>query len=240
MWLQVKMVLKDPRMICVWIFTVFLVVIFSVVSARPWNNNTDNDFIEKRDVTEEKFDCEKFGPNVVIVRHSAVEDFNAEDDKCLEENKKKQRKERKKKRTERRRKRRQRKMMRKRKRKQKKLKMKKPKTKTGEKEILTKQQKRRRRLRRQRKLFLEQEEFRRWKRKLSMANLLQEPVAQDAITDLWTDLLGKGPQWREIYKDMHRYGEEEGHNTTHHNIGLSHNNTEKTKTTLTTSPSPLN
>ena len=130
-------------------------------------------------------------------------------------------------------------MMRKKKRKQKKLKMKKPKTKTGEKEILTKQQKRRRRLRRQRKLFLEQEEFRRWKRKLSMANLLQEPVAQDAITDLWTDLLGKGPQWREIYEDMHRY-EEEGHNTTHHNIGLSHNNTEKTKTTLTTSPSPLN
>merc|ERR1712187_241845 len=95
MWLQVKMVLKDPRMICVWIFTVFLVVIFSVVSARPWNNNTEDDFIEKRDVTEEKFDCEKFGPNVVIVRHSAVEDFNAEDDKCLEENKKKQRKEKK-------------------------------------------------------------------------------------------------------------------------------------------------
>ena len=73
-----------------------------------------------------------------------------------------------------------------------------------------------------------------------MANLLQEPVAQDAITDLWTDLLGKGPQWKEIYEDMHRYDDVgHDHNKTHH-LGLGHNHTEEIKTTLTASPSPLN
>ena len=125
--------------------------------------------------------------------------------------------------------------MRKKKRKERKYRHKKPKTKSGErksrtksgeKKILTKQQKRKRRLRRQRQLFLEQEEFRRWKRKLSMANLLQEPVAQDAITDLWTDLLEKGPEWKEIYGDMH--GPELGGNAKH-----------GTKTTISTPASPV-
>merc|ERR1712150_52072 len=63
----------------------------------------------------------------------------------------------------------------------------------------------------QRKMFLEQEEFRKWKRKLSVANLLAEPVAQTAINDLWKDLIAKGPQWEEIYLDMHKQ-------TGHHNI----------------------
>ena len=71
-------------------------------------------------------------------------------------------------------------------------------------------------MRRQRMVFLEQEEFRRWKRKLSMANLLNEPVAQNAISDLWTDLLKKGPEWKEIYEEMHEQGEGAQHsiNTT--------------------------
>ena len=60
-------------------------------------------------------------------------------------------------------------------------------------------------MKKQRQLFIEQEEFRRWKRKLSIANLLQEPVAQEAIGDLWTDLFQKGPEWREIYSNMHNF-----------------------------------
>merc|ERR1712115_496653 len=144
MWKQVKMVLKDPRMICVWIFTVFLIVIFSVVSARPWNE-TNNAF-EKREVAEEEFDCE----NMAIVKHAGVGDIR-DDEKCVENHRKELRKERKRKRKERRRKRRQKKMLRKRKRKQKKNRFKKPKTKSGEKKVLTKQQKRKRRLRRQRR-----------------------------------------------------------------------------------------
>ena len=63
-----------------------------------------------------------------------------------------------------------------------------------------------------------------------MANLLAEPVAQTAINDLWKvvlisvnnflnllilflfqDLIAKGPQWEEIYLDMHKQ-------TGHHNI----------------------
>ena len=52
-------------------------------------------------------------------------------------------------------------------------------------------------------MFLEQEEFRKWKRKVSVANLLSEPVAQEAIGDLWTDLIARGPKWEEIYRDMH-------------------------------------
>ena len=59
------------------------------------------------------------------------------------------------------------------------------------------------RLKKQRKMFLEQEEFRKWKRKISVANLLAEPVAQEAIGDLWTDLIARGPQWQEIYSNMH-------------------------------------
>ena len=58
-------------------------------------------------------------------------------------------------------------------------------------------------MKKQRKMFLEQEEFRKWKRKVSVANLLSEPVAQEAIGDLWTDLIARGPEWEEIYRDMH-------------------------------------
>ena len=68
---------------------------------------------------------------------------------------------------------------------------------------------RQRKLRRQRRLFLEQEEFRRWKRKISVASLLAEPVAQEAVGDLWSDLMAQGPQWQQIYRAMHR-GQETG------------------------------
>ena len=79
-----------------------------------------------------------------------------------------------------------------------------PRTKTRKgRKIKTKDKKERQRLRRQRKLYQEHEEFRRWKSKISLNNLLTEPVAQDAITDLWADLMEKGPQWRQIYEDMH-------------------------------------
>ena len=76
-----------------------------------------------------------------------------------------------------------------------------------------------------------------------MANLLAEPVAQTAINDLWKvmlsvifsqqnssifflfqDLISKGPQWEEIYVDMHK---ESGH----HNIQTA---TATTTTTATT------
>ena len=76
-----------------------------------------------------------------------------------------------------------------------------------------------------------------------MANLLAEPVAQTAINDLWKvnvfcqifsqekfsilflfqDLISKGPQWEEIYLDMHKQ-------TGHHDIQT----TETTTTTTTT------
>ena len=81
-----------------------------------------------------------------------------------------------------------------------------------------------------------------------MANLLAEPVAQTAINDLWKvmllsvnnfsqenskiffpfqDLISKGPQWKEIYVDMHKQ-------TGHHNIQTETPTTTTTLETITT------
>ena len=53
----VRALITDPRMIAVWLFTAFLVVTFSVVSARPWN---DTEVIKTTDSLEE---CQYFKPD---------------------------------------------------------------------------------------------------------------------------------------------------------------------------------
>ena len=60
------------------------------------------------------------------------------------------------------------------------------------------------RLSRLRRLFMEQEQFRRWRRKQSISKLLEQPIAQKAVQDLWRGLLAQGGLWRQVYDDLHK------------------------------------
>ena len=60
------------------------------------------------------------------------------------------------------------------------------------------------RLSRLRRLFMEQEQFRRWRRKQSISKLLEQPIAQEAVQDLWSGLLAQGGLWRQVYDDLHK------------------------------------
>ena len=202
MWTRARTLLTDPRMITIWVFSAFLIIIFSVVSARPWNATA------VEETTKNLQECEYFQADGREIFNYNIEDIQIQ--KCVDRIwEKLQKQERKNKKRERRRRRKGRKSGRKgrkgrgkkNKRNRKSNKNRRPQTKSGD--TRPRFEARRQRMKRQRKMFLEQEEFRKWKRKVSVANLLSEPVAQEAIGDLWADLIDRGPEWEEIYRDMH-------------------------------------
>lgn len=202
MWSRVRTLLTDPRMITIWVFSAFLIIVFSVVSARPWNDTA------VEETTKNLQECEYFQADGREIFNYNIEDIQIQ--KCVDRIwEKLQKQERKNKKRERRKRRRGRKAGRKgrkgrgkkNKRNKNKNKNRRPQTKSGD--TLPRFEARRQRMKKQRKMFLEQEEFRKWKRKVSVANLLSEPVAQEAIGDLWADLIDRGPEWEEIYNDMH-------------------------------------
>ena len=211
---RARQLLTDPRMIAGTAFTIFLVITFSVVSARPWNGTATLEEVENTQ------DCEYFKPEGNIFNYS-IDDESVK--KCVDkiwrklksEERRSKRKNRKQKRKEKsllkKQKRRKRKGSKERKGKNERRRRRRPKSAEigAEGGRRGRQRRRQRKLRRQRRLFLEQEEFRRWKRKISVASLLAEPVAQEAVGDLWSDLMAQGPQWQQIYRDMHR-GQETG------------------------------
>ena len=208
MWSRLRPLATDPRMVTVWIFTVFLVIVFSVVSARPWNATA------VEETTKNLQECEYFQADGREIFNYNIDDIQIK--KCVDKIwAKLQKQERRNKRKERRKRRKGRKKKpregrgRKNRKGRKKVRRRRPETRSGGggvAQALAQVEPRRKRMKRQRKMFLEQEEFRKWKRKISVANLLAEPVAQDAISDLWTDLLGRGPEWEQIYLDMHQVG----------------------------------
>ena len=206
MWSRLRPLVTDPRMVTVWIFTAFLVVVFSVVSARPWNATA------VEETTKNLQECEYFQADGREIFNYNIDDIQIK--KCVDKIwAKLQKQERRNKRKERRKRRKGRKKKpregrgRKNRKGRKKVRRRRPETRSGGgAQALAQVEPRRKRMKRQRKMFLEQEEFRKWKRKISVANLLAEPVAQDAISDLWTDLLGRGPEWEQIYLDMHQVG----------------------------------
>ena len=223
MWSRAKLLLTDPRMATVWVFTVFLIIVFSVVSARPWNDTA------VEETTKNLQECEYFQADGREILKYDIDDIKIT--KCVDKIwEKLQKQERKNKRKERKRKRKHKKSGKGKKgrkgRKRNKKRNRRPRTKSAitnlggaraERRIggTPKLSMRKERLKRQRKMFLEQEEFRKWKRKISVASLLSEPVAQEAINDLWSDLIARGPEWKDIYNDMH--SNQDSHHIEHHN-----------------------
>ena len=223
MWSRAKLLLTDPRMITVWVFTVFLIVVFSVVSARPWNDTA------VEETTKNLQECEYFQADGRDILKYDIDDIKIT--KCVDKIwEKLQKQERKNKRKERKKRRKQRKSGKGKKKKgrrgrKRNKRRRRPRTKSGITGLGGARAQRRtggspklsmrnERLKRQRKMFLEQEEFRKWKRKISVASLLSEPVAQEAINDLWSDLIARGPEWEEIYMDMHSK-EQDSHHIQH-------------------------
>ena len=202
MWSRTRKLLTDPRMITIWVFSAFLIIVFSVVSARPWNATA------VEETTKNLQECEYFQADGREIFNYNIEDIQIQ--KCVDRIwEKLQKQERKNKKRERRRRRKGRKagkkgrMGRGKKNKKNKKTNRNRRPKTKSRELQPRFEHRRQRMKSQRKMFLEQEEFRKWKRKVSVANLLSEPVAQEAIGDLWSDLIARGPKWEEIYRDMH-------------------------------------
>ena len=195
------MVLKDPRMISVWFFTVVLIIIVGVVSAEPWKKRAWKRERSARALnTACTYTYTAVQPNVDVIKEKVAE---ITVDRCAKQKWLKAEKKKRKKQRRKQMKKKQKQMMRRKKQQQKKNARPRTKTRKGRK-IKAKDKKERQRLRRQRKLYQEHEEFRRWKSKISLNNLLTEPVAQDAITDLWAGLIERGPQWKQIYEDMHQ------------------------------------
>ena len=229
-----RTLLTDPRMITIWVFSAFLIIVFSVVSARPWNATA------VEETTKNLQECEYFQADGREIFNYNVEDIQIQ--KCVDRIwAKLQKQERKSKKRERRKRRKGRKKSsrkgrRRKKKRGKKMKGKRrPQTRSGV--PRPRFEKRRQRMKRQRKMFLEQEEFRKWKRKISVANLLSEPVAQEAIKELWTGLIERGPEWEEIYADMHSNLDPTHIQHKHKPETVSSNSSLDSATFISTSPS---
>ena len=153
----VRALITDPRMIAVWLFTAFLVVTFSVVSARPWN---DTEVIKTTDSLEE---CQYFKPDGDILSLNIDDDQVARCvDKIWQKLQKQELKTKKKERKRRRRKSLGKKTKKnKRRRRKNKNRQRRPVTRSGttsDSDVNNKENRRRRqRQRKQRKMFLEQE-----------------------------------------------------------------------------------
>ena len=156
MWTPVRALLTDHRMIAVWVFTAFLVVTFTVVSARPWNET------EVIETTESLEECQYFRAGGDILS------LNIDDDqvkKCVDKIwQKLQREEQSTKKKERKRRRRKNKSLgkkkknKKNKRRRRKNRQRRPVTRSGVTSDQKKDNRRRKqRQRKQRKMFLEQE-----------------------------------------------------------------------------------
>ena len=154
-----RALITDPRMIAVWLFTAFLVVTFSVVSARPWN---DTEVIKTTDSLEE---CQYFKPDGDILSLNIDDDQVA---KCVDKIwQKLQKQELKTKKKERKRRRRKNKSLgkkqkknKRRRRKNKNKRQRRPVTRSGatsDSDGNKDNRRRRQRQRKQRKMFLEQE-----------------------------------------------------------------------------------
>ena len=155
MWTPLRALLTDHRMIAVWVFTAFLVVTFTVVSARPWNET------EVIETTESLEECQYFRAGGDILS------INIDDDqvkKCVDKIwQKLQRQEQSTKKKERKRRRRKNKSLgkkknKKNKRRRRKNRQRRPVTRSGVTSDQKKDNRRRKqRQRKQRKMFLEQE-----------------------------------------------------------------------------------
>ena len=156
-----RALITDPRMIAVWLFTAFLVVTFSVVSARPWN---DTEVIKTTDSLEE---CQYFKPDGDILSLNIDDDQVARCvDKIWQKLQKQELKTKKKERKRRRRKnkslgKKTKKNKRRRRRRKNKNRQRRPVTRSGttsdSAENNKNNRRRRQRQRKQRKMFLEQE-----------------------------------------------------------------------------------
>ena len=102
----------------------------------------------------------------------------------------------------------------------------KPKTKSGRKsKKKNRKSSKKKRKRKNKKIFRELKVFRRWKTMMSQQKLMSQPVAQKAVSDLWTDLFKEGEEWKEIFEDMHQLGDDHSLTETTTENNLENNRT---------------
>ena len=61
-----------------------------------------------------------------------------------------------------------------------------------------------RKVKRNKKVYRDLKQFQDWKRMMSQRRLMTEPVAQEAVASLWSGLMMKGDDWREVFDSMHQ------------------------------------
>ena len=231
-----RRVAKDPLMISVTFFTFVFVVVVSLACAQPWNvpaNTRDGrDQAEcqdecqaaarrsARDLTKRgsEYDCvytyTAFQPNMDFFKEKVAE---ITVDKCNNGAKKKKRNKksgRKKQRAEgagKKSKKSAKKRGKSRKQKNKnRRKTKRPKTKSRSVTPRKREKKNRNRKKnKNKKVFKDLKMFRNWKRMMSQRRLMSEPAAQEAVADLWTGLLDRGTEWKQIFEDMHQHDQDQ-------------------------------
>ena len=62
---------------------------------------------------------------------------------------------------------------------------------------------RRKKIKKNKKVYRDLEQFQNWKRMMSQRRLMAEPVAKEAVASLWSGLMEKGGEWREVFDEMH-------------------------------------
>ena len=232
-----RRVAKDPLMISVTFFTFVFVVVVSLACAQPWNvpaNTRDGrDQAEcqdecqaaarrsARDLTKRgsEYDCvytyTAFQPNMDFFKEKVAE---ITVDKCNNGAKKKKKRNkksgRKKQRAEgagKKSKKSAKKRGKSRKQKNKnRRKTKRPKTKSRSVTPRKREKKNRNRKKnKNKKVFKDLKMFRNWKRMMSQRRLMSEPAAQEAVADLWTGLLDRGTEWKQIFEDMHQHDQDQ-------------------------------
>ena len=177
-------VLKDPIMISLTFFTLIFILTVSLACAQPWRvpggSRRTRDLSEGQPVSDCLVTYHAFQPNMDYFKEKLAE---ITVDKCTR--KKGGRESRRHKRK-----------LKKQKKKTKKKRLKKPKNRSKTRKLPN-------RKRKMRKIYRELKTFRRWKSLMSRKELLADPAAQRAVSSLWSDLLEKGPQWRNVFRDLH-------------------------------------
>ena len=58
-------------------------------------------------------------------------------------------------------------------------------------------------MKKNKKVYRDLQQFQDWKRMMSQRRLMSEPVAQEAVASLWSGLMEKGGEWKEVFDEMH-------------------------------------
>ena len=183
---------KDPLMISLTFLTLIFIITVSLACAQPWRLPGGSHRRTRDLSTESRSEClvtyHAFQPNMDFFKEKLAE---ITVDRCRKNkasgsrrNKRKLRKQKKK-------------SKKKNKKKTKSKKEKKPKNRSKTRKLPN-------RKRKMRKIYRELRTFRRWKSLMSRKELVADPAAQRAVSSLWSDLLEKGPQWRNVFRDIHQ------------------------------------